>query len=120
MKHYVDFTEQICLEDEENLEINEDEIYEMKRATKIKTKTAIRKNKNQMFNKNDFDSKVACVLVNIHRNLNSKSYMNSKRYMDWIEKNYEHLDNLHKLSDLTISQEDFFSFVYEHSQNSHQ
>ena len=58
----------------------------------------------------DFDTKVAKTIVAIHR----KTKLNTK-FSEWVEKNYTHLKHLYDLSNLSCSESDFYTCIYDTS-----
>ena len=83
------------LEDEENLPVK---------------KRVVRKGKNEKFDEDEFDRKVAIQVVNIH-----KKVRGDDKFSIWVEKNLTHLQNLYTLSNLECSPVEFFTYVYQNS-----
>ena len=73
----------------------------------MKTKTVFIK--ESKFDESNFDVKVARSIVKTHK----KTLEN--KYSNWVNKNLKHLENLYNISELNISKEKFFSFVYDNS-----
>ena len=62
------------------------------------------------FDKNSFDYKVAKSIVKIHRIPKEKTI-----FSNWVDKNFKHLHNLYMMSGVTVTMEEFFNFVFDHS-----
>ena len=61
----------------------------------------------------DFDEKVAKTVTKIHKDVQKKEA--NKKFSKWVNENYDHLKNLYQLSETTLSEQDFYTFVYDHS-----
>ena len=63
------------------------------------------------FDRNSFEFRVAESIVKIHRKPKEDNI-----FSNWVDRNFEHLYNLYEMSQVKISMEDFFNFVFDHSQ----
>ena len=105
MKNFIDYNEEIPFEEEKEDKYEDEEKYENKEEfTEMKYK------KNFKFDESNFDVKVAKSIVNIHRRQKENN-----DFSDWVEGNYFHLMKLYELSEMTISIETFFTYIYDHS-----
>ena len=60
--------------------------------------------------RDDFDSKIAKSIVNIHRNVYDKTH-----FSNWVDDNYVHLYNMYEFTDRKIQFQDFCTFIYDNS-----
>lgn len=67
-----------------------------------------RKPKNIKFQEEDFDTKVAKVITNIHKK------EKQKKFSQWVNENYYHLKKLYTLSGMDLSEEEFYVYMYDH------
>ena len=95
-------------EEEEEEELN-DEMLDDEENLPVK-KRVVRKGKNEKFDEDEFDRKVAIQVVNIH-----KKVRGDDKFSIWVEKNLTHLQNLYTLSNLECSPVEFFTYVYQNS-----
>ena len=104
MKNFIEDEGILYKDESDDGEDREDgeEIYQMK----SKKKKSIKVSK---FDENNYDIKVAKAIINIHRN------KKDNKFSKWVNINYKHLENLYRLSDLTIPRETFFTYIYDHS-----
>jgi hypothetical protein len=120
MKNFID--DDVFSEEEYEYE-NEEEQHKQQEleydyCVEDKVSVPIDSKKKTKFNEEDFDTKVAKTIVNIHRK------PNANKYSEWVNKNYAHLNNLYKLSGLShlsgtagVSEEAFYTYLYDHSTN---
>lgn len=90
-------------EEEEILDVEDEDSLPVK-------KRVVRKGKNEKFDEDEFDRKVAIQVVNIH-----KKVRGDDKFSIWVEKNLTHLQNLYTLSNLECSPVEFFTYVYTNS-----
>lgn len=72
----------------------------------IKSKT--QNKKETKFQEEDFDTKVAKSICNIHNKFKQD------KFLEWVNENYFHLRKLYELSGMTMSEEEFYTFMYNH------
>ena len=109
MRDYIDDESYGDEEEEESQEI--EELDEDEQNLPVKKRT-IKRGKNEKFDEDEFDRKVAVQVVNIH-----KKVRGDDKFSVWVEKNLSHLQNLYSLSNLECSPVDFFTYVYANSSN---
>ena len=102
-KMFYDSDEENFENEDENLEEENDEFYNMKIREKIEVK-------KKVFDVSDFDRKVAETIVQIHNKVK-----NDNKFNKWVEKNLSHLQNLYAMSTLQCSPVEFFTLIYDSS-----
>ena len=100
MKNYFYYSD-----DEESF--SEEEEYEEENIKFTKKKEVKKEVKKEGFDEDYFDFKVAKSMTNIHRKRDD--------FSNWVEENLKHLVKLYKLSNLTCSEELFYTCIYENS-----
>ena len=110
MRDYIDDESYGDEEEEESQEI--EELDEDEQNLPVKKRTINKRGKNEKFDEDEFDRKVAVQVVNIH-----KKVRGDDKFSIWVEKNLTHLQNLYSLSNLECSPVDFFTYVFNNSSN---
>jgi len=109
MKNFLDDDDLSYDTEDEIEEVEKHDAFEHFEVEPENVKTTTQKMKKK-FDEETFDSKVAKSIVNIH------SKKNDDKYSKWVNNNYNHLQHLYHLSCTNVSEEVFYSYIYEHSQ----
>jgi hypothetical protein len=86
----------------------EEDVVEICEQDLFKTKV-----QNKAPQKIDFDSRVAKKIVSIHKQAYHKE--KNRKFSNWVNDNLKYLEKLYQLSDLSVNEEIFYTFVYDHS-----
>lgn len=105
-----------CWDSDEDIESDDEDSFDNVEESNInkKSRKVIKKEEldTKTFNEANFDSKIAKIVVNIHRKQKT-----TDDFSNWVNKNIEHLKKLHSISNLSCSQIEFYTYIYDNSKN---
>lgn len=112
MKNFLDdddFSDEIEEVDEmEGDNFTSHHTYTQTERNNVSMKTKTQNKKETKFQEEDFDTKVAKIICNIHNKFKQD------KFSEWVNENYSHLRKLYELSGMNMSEEEFYTFMYNH------